>query len=236
MAVPSDKAVLRLFMLNHKVCLPVVRSYFDNVILDSPDYNKDFITYLQKHKHDIYHLMYNVACCQCVQIVNKRNNKFRLFRNQYDKLYTMGDADTNHIVYKGMRIIEHCCCGVVENRNCSTNDLDLTAFHALLKTCSYDRITKHEVWLDKIVEERNKLCHMSSSLTETQAKSMWDYLEGAILGLASHIPPTPIFRDKIGSKIELLWEIDFGIDTVKPIIDTMKMELAVINNVSITLI
>lgn len=49
--------------------------------------------------------------------------------------------------------------------------------------------------------------------------------------LASDIP-----KKKVSIKIEVYREIDLGIDTVKPIIDTMKMELAELNNVSITLI
>lgn len=66
----------------------------------------------------------------------------------------MGNGETKHIVYNGNEIGIHCCCGNVENRNCTVNDLDLSILHAILKTCNQNRITSHVVWLDKIVEEK----------------------------------------------------------------------------------
>ena len=226
-----EKQIFRLYMLTHNVCLPVVRAYLTSTSHYTQECNNDLPKFLEKYKHEFYHMLFgNIRCCQCGGTPIK---PYRVFRKQYEKLYSLGTPKRHDVSKSSGTGKLYCCCSVKVNSNCTTKDLDLSTIHVLLKVCVQNIPTCHEMWLDKIIQQRNKLCHLSNlnDITESYTQTMWSYIEGSCIGLASDIPPIPSYKESIENQIELMKRIDFEQDDVTPIVDSLKDEIADLPNV-----
>lgn len=224
MSSPTGKKVLKLYMLAHEIALPVIRAFIVNNTLDGTKY-KDFIDFLQQHMHQIYHLFVNVRCCKCEPIPMKPKSSCRITMPQLRKLYIVGQSNDKHLIRTKVSISQQCMCGLSVNTSCTLKHLDISLTNAIFKECVILQ-QDHMMWLDKINEQRNKLCHIGdfSGLTESHTNTMWGYLDGSIVGLASAVPPYPDYMESIERQIALLKIADYSLDDVKPVIDVMKME------------
>lgn len=211
-------------MFAHEFALPVIRAFIVNNILDGTTYN-DLSDFLQQHMHQIYHLMVKVKCCKCKPLSMISSSGCKITMLQLKKLYNVGQSDMTHFIRSKNAISQQCICGLTVNSSCALKQLDISLIHAIFKECaslSYD----HKMWLDKINDQRNELCHISdlSKLTESDTQTMWGYLEGSVVGLAKDVPPYPEYMESIERQIKLLKIADYGLDDVRPIIDEMKTE------------
>ncbi|CAC5366406.1 unnamed protein product [Mytilus coruscus] len=224
MSSPTGKKVLKLYMLAHEIALPVIRAFIVNNTLDGAKY-KDFTDFLQQHMHQIYHLFINVRCCKCEPLLMKSKSGCKITMPQLRKLYTVGQSNVKHLIKTNFSISQQCMCGLSVNNSFTLKQLDISLIHAIFKECALLQ-QSHMMWLDKINEQRNKLCHIGdlSELTESHTQSMWGYLEGSIVGLASAVPPYPDYMESIERQIALLKIADYSLDNVKHVIDAMKME------------
>ena len=118
-----------------------------------------------------------------------------------------------------------CFCRFKTNENCSLQDIDLSALYAIIKASGIILPNSHKMWFDKIIKERNKLCHTSdlNGLDESHIQTMWGNMELAVIGLASVIP-VELYKEGIEAQIELFKVADYSWSNVQPIVDGIKEE------------
>lgn len=233
MNIDIDRKFLQLFMFAHKIALPVIRTFFVYNVLDCTEYNKDFNVYLEICKHTLYHLAVDVKCCQCDPNLIFTKATCRITMTQFLQMYTIDRSKSKHYKKSGGQVTQ-CMCGVTVRNTCSLQDLDLTLIHSVLKWSALhdQKHNTHVTWLNMIIGQRNELCHVDSltKYTESHIQTMWGYLQGAVLGLASCISQIPDYKESIEMQIDLLKVADYGLTDIQPVIQTIKTEIQTIKS------
>ncbi|XP_052088015.1 uncharacterized protein LOC127725193 [Mytilus californianus] len=234
MSIDKERKFLQLFMFAHKLALPVIRTFFVYNVLDCTEYNKDFSVYLEICKHTLYHLAVDVKCCQCVTTHTTLKATCRITMTQLLQMYSIDRSNPKHYKKSGSHATQQCMCGVTVRNECSLQDLDLSLIYSVLNGSALkdEKHQKHATWLTMIIKQRNELCHVDSltKWTESDIQTMWGYLQGAVLGLASDISQIPDYKENIEMQIDLLKVADYGLHDIQPIIQTIKTEIQTIKS------
>lgn len=228
-----EKLFLRLFMFSHKVSLPVVRTYFISSVLCQADYNNDIVTFLEHHKHELFHLVGDYKCCQCTKLplLQPAIYTFRLGNNQFKKLYDVGNSKSGHFTKgSGGRIFQQCLCCITAKKDTNPKTYDISLLNALIYNC-VQLSDNNMLWLDTIRKLRNQLCHVHdiSDLTKSELQTWWGKLECSVLNLAGEVHAQPAYKESIELLVDTFKYADYSRDTIAPLIEAMKEE---INNVS----
>ncbi|XP_071136383.1 uncharacterized protein [Mytilus edulis] len=229
-----EKLFLRLFMFSHKVSLQVVRTYFISSVLCQSDYNNDIVTFLEHHKHELFHLVGDYKCCQCTKLPSLQPTvyTFRLGNNQFKKLYDVGNSKSGHFTKgSGGRIFQKCLCCITAKKDTNPKTYDISLLNALIYNC-VQLSANNMLWLDTIRKLRNQLCHVHdiSDLTKSELQTWWGKLECSVLNLAGEVHAQPAFKETIELLVDTFKYADYSMDTIAPLIEAVKAEIN--NNVN----
>lgn len=230
--VDIEKQFLRLFMFSHKISLPVVRTYFVSSVLGN-NYNNDIITFLEHHKHELFHLVGDYQCCQCTKLpsLQPRCSTFRLRNDQFRKLYDVDNSISGHFTKgSGGRIFQQCLCCITAKKDTNPKTYDLSLLISLINNC-VKLSDNNMLWLDIIRNLRNKLCHVHdiNDFTNSELQTWWGNLECSVVNLAGEVHALPAYKESIELLVDTFKYADYSRDTITPLIEEVKAE---INNVS----
>ncbi|VDI02975.1 Hypothetical predicted protein [Mytilus galloprovincialis] len=226
--VDIEKQFLRLFMFSHKISLPVVRTYFVSSVLGS-SYNNDIITFLEHHKHELFHLVGDYQCCQCTNLpsLQPRCTTFCLRNDQFRKLYDVGNSKPGHFTKgSGGRIFQQCLCCITAKKDTNPKTYDLSLLIALINNCV--RLSDNNMlWLNTIRKLRNTLCHVHdfNDLTNGELQTWWGNLECSVVNLAGEVHALPAYKESIELLVETFKCADYSRDTITPLIEAVKAEI-----------
>lgn len=223
-----EKDFYRLFMLIHKIVLPVVRALFVSFALESPEYKGDIVTFLEINKHEFFHLKGEYVCCKCKTLpLLQRKPNSRLGQDQFKKLYEVKRILPNHFL-KGSngKVLTQCLCCISVRTDSDPKTYDISLLINILSYC--DQLTdNHKLYLDKIRICRNRICHLNdiTDLPKHQIKTLLEDVEFYVLKLAADVPPHNIYKESIQIQADLLKDGDYNRQNVMPIIDAMQTEM-----------
>ncbi|CAC5366413.1 unnamed protein product [Mytilus coruscus] len=227
--VDIEKQFLRLIMFCHKISLPVVRTFFVSGVLGCPDYNNDISTFLEHHKHEIFHLVGDYKCCQCTNLPSLQLSslKFRLGNDQFKKLYEIGLSQPGHFM-KGSRgrVFQQCLCCVTVRKETDPKTYDISLLFAILYNC-VELSDNRRLWLDTIRKGRNRLCHLNdiNDLSENELQTLWGNLECSVVRLAEEIHSLPYYKECIEQHVDTFKYTDYNREAIIPIIESMRSEI-----------
>ncbi|KAK3099841.1 hypothetical protein FSP39_010565 [Pinctada imbricata] len=166
-----------LLVLN--VCPFTLRHVIDDFFKKqgSPDI-QDF---LEKNKHDLYHIMAKKCCCRLIT-----SRVTPMYRSQWDLLYKRNLSPCRGKCSVG----GDCPCKFDAIPGITTNVMDITLCCLVIKNiCQGAAINMTHI--DKIRDIRNKLIHASSATLDEQTyNGYWSDVKTAILDLANMVSPT----------------------------------------------
>lgn len=213
----DEKKFYRLFKFSCDTSSKVTRAFTESNILK--DFDNSLQKFLEDKKHDIYHLWcHYTKCCKCSNFQN--TNTSVLVKKQFTKLYDIGKnyPKGHYIQDKYNKVIQHCLCCISVNSQCSIEKLDLTILCTLLNNC-FNLSPSEKMWLTSIRDIRNNISHAASptEFDKGQLEKWWAVLEGAVLGLASRVPPV-YYEKSIKENIDLLKNFDLTENNIRDII------------------
>lgn len=221
MSSEDEKKFFRLFKFSCDTSLEVTRDFTESNVLKN--FDKSLQKFLEVKKHDIYHLWCNYAkCCKCLNFQSTQRNA--LVKDQFTKLYDIGTnyPKGHYIQDKYNKVIQHCLCCISVNSQCSLEKLDLTIICTLLTNCS-NLCPSENMWLTNIRKIRNKLSHASSptEFDKGRLDKWWTVLTGAVLGLASKVPPV-YYEKSVKKNIDLMENFDLTENNMRDILVQIK--------------
>ncbi|VDH97122.1 Hypothetical predicted protein [Mytilus galloprovincialis] len=227
--VDVEKQFLRLFMFSHKISLPVVRTFFVSNVLGKSNYNNDIITFLEHHKHELFHLVGDYKCCQCTNLpsLQTRFSTYRLGNNQFKKLYDVGLSTPGHFSKgSGGRVFQQCLCCITVRKETNPKTYDISLLITILYNC-VQLLDNIRLWLDTIRKCRNRLCHTNdiNEFSQSEIQTLWGNLEFSVLMLAAEVTAQPDYKESIETQVDILKYADYSRDVVTPIMDAMKLEI-----------
>ena len=219
MSSVQEKKFLRLFKFSLDLSSKVCRAFTKSNILTN--HNDSFSDYLKTHKHNIYHL-YQVInpCCRC-GVAFVLSHKRLIFKEQFDKLFSMNGKTTPSHVKKNKHnnniVAQHCICNVTVNSSCCLKDLDVTLLYTLIKNLEKSLQHQDGVSLTVIKDVRNRLAHAESTtdIKSHELDTLWTKLENSVLDLATRVSED--YRDIIEDLISYL--------KVKEFDETIRQEI-----------
>ncbi|XP_071136350.1 putative leucine-rich repeat-containing protein DDB_G0290503 [Mytilus edulis] len=228
--VDIEKQFLRLIMFCHKISLPVVRTFFVSIVLGCPDYNDDISTFLEHHKHEIFHLVGDYKCCQCANHPSLQTLKFRLGNDQFKKLYDVGLSQPGHFLKgSGGRVFQQCLCCVSVRKDTNPKNYDISLLFAILYICApLSCLSENSVsLLDTIRKSRNRLCHLNdiNDLSEIEIHTLWGNLERSVTMLAGEIPSHPYYKESIEQHVDTFKYTDYNREAITPVLESMRSEI-----------
>ncbi|XP_071148300.1 uncharacterized protein [Mytilus edulis] len=220
-----EKKFLCLIKLSYDISLKVTRAYTEINVLSK--YDNRVSTFLNRNKHDIFHMWTDTTCCQCVSKggTNSKSN-CSLNRRQIEILFEFqGNIEPGHFKTgkPSNKVTQHCLCRMSE-RSVSLNDLDIHLLETLLKQFANLEMDDKK-WLSTIRETRNCIAHVTSTTEFDPGRldKWWMKLEGSIIGLVGKIPPA-FYGEAIESQINALKNSNMEAIYAKKLMDDVKAE------------
>ncbi|CAC5400191.1 unnamed protein product [Mytilus coruscus] len=183
---------VRMFMLLVEVAVGVIRAFLEDKI--KPD---NFESFLQQHRHDLYHLCYNRGrCCSC-GLSPTFPTQAVIRKAQLDILFVQRpgvNCSSNSRV---------CSCSYIATPNIQLNTIDITLCFAIIN--NFITLDKNQNdFLNDIRVVRNEISHFAHQhdITSVEFDRMWKKVIKASIHLATCINNT--YSADIQDKIERL--------------------------------
>lgn len=218
--IDVEREYFRLVMFCHKTALLVVRTFFKRKVLGNPD---QICSFLERHKHILFHLAGDCKCCQCKTLPPMQTNifKFQLKSEQFRKLFDIGNPQSKHEQRGGGgRFFQKCLCCITVRNDTNIRNYDMSLLTTILLHC--DPLSDNErKWLETIRGCRNSLSHMTE-FQQSELKKIWGKLEMTVPRLAEEVDED--FKDSIDEHIDNNKHLEYNRDTVTPILTAMQEE------------
>lgn len=176
------------FMLIHEIFLSAVRTFFTRCVLDTPDYNKSIISFLNHHKHELFHLTGRTTCCHCdrLPILHPTLYTVRLENDQFEKLYDVGVPNPEH--YTNASPLQQCLCCITVKHDTNPKTYDMPVLLTLLYNC-VQLSDNMRLWLDTISQYRNRIvkCILTKQHSNNELQISFGKLERSVLSLAVEV-------------------------------------------------
>lgn len=169
-----------------------IHFYFEMKVLNP----LDLFSFLEKHKHVLFHeLNPSTPCCECQKVhIAAAKKKGHLIDTQF---YLMFEKDEgreiqSHVRTQGHQIKQFCLCSVSAKRSTPIDSMDITLLSAVIKACCQPgSISGHPSWIKNIKTTRNFLAHCpSGKITKTEFDQKFSITEQSVLNLASVVGST----------------------------------------------
>lgn len=186
MSEEDENNFYRLVAFVVDVAPEVIREYFKRKVL----HGDTFESYLNKHKHILYHLVFLRDCCECpskeIPCKDKAlsNEQMKLL---YDFIGCNPCKNSEQIKASKLSIKYSCICKYSARKNISVKDvLDTTIACCIVKNCELKNNSRDN-WMTQIKNTRNKIVHKTDtrSISSDKFEAHWATLKGSVMGLAS---------------------------------------------------
>lgn len=187
MSEEDENNFYRLVAFVVDVAPEVFREYFKRKVL----HGDTFESYLNKHKHILYHLVFLRDCCECPSEGSPCKDK-ALSNEQMKLLYDFINYNPckNSEQIKALKLNMKkyfCICKYSARKNISVKDvLDTTIACCIVKNCE-PKNNSRDNWMTQIKHTRNKIVHKTDtkSISSVEFEAHWATLKGSVMGLAS---------------------------------------------------
>ncbi|CAC5362326.1 unnamed protein product [Mytilus coruscus] len=166
--------------------------YFEMKVLNT----LDFFSFLEKHKHVLFHeLNPSIPCCECQKVhIAAAKKKNRLIDTQFYLLFEKDEGRENkdHVRTQGHQIKQLCLCSISANGLTTVDMMDITLLSVVIKSCCPPgSISGHPSWIKDIKTTRNFLAHCpSGKITKTEFDQRFSITEQSVLNLARVVGST----------------------------------------------
>ncbi|XP_071145705.1 uncharacterized protein [Mytilus edulis] len=192
-AFASDKECCyytKLLTLILGIGMDVLHNYFERKILDT----KDFCTFLNIHKHCLFHERYpKIQCCECSKKCLVSSKRGSLNETQFQQLFDITPPTEKDHFQTGRNnvITKDCLCRIKANESNEVDCMDITLLCAIINSCfinSNQSIHGYPIDFETIKATRNFLSHRPGNrISEAEFNTRWVNMEQAILGIASTV-------------------------------------------------
>lgn len=203
MSEEDENNFYRLVAFVVDIAPEVIREYFKKKVLNGDT----FESYLNKHKHILYHLVFPRDCCECPSKGGHANDK-ALSNEQMKLLYDFNTnpcQNSNEIKKMKLNINNfYCICKYSAKKNISVKDvLDTTIACCIMMNCETKNKSR-ENWMTQIKKTRNKIVHKTDtkSISIVEFEKHWATLKRSVMGLASWLDKE--YETDVCNKIEHL--------------------------------
>ena len=186
MSEEDENNFYRLVAFVVDVAPEVIREYFKKKVLNGDT----FESYLNKHKHILYHLVFPSYCCECPSKGKPSNDKVlsnEQMKLLYDFISTNDCQNSKEMKKWKLNTRYFCICKYSAKKNISVKDvLDTTLGCCIMKNCE-TKNNSRDNWMWQIKNTRNKIVHKTDtkSISSVEFEAHWDTLKGSVMGLAS---------------------------------------------------
>lgn len=186
MSEEDENNFYRLVAFVVDVAPEVIREYFKKKVLNGDT----FESYLNKHKHILYHLVFPSYCCECPSKGKPSNDKVlsnEQMKLLYDFISTNDCQNSKEKKKWKLNIRYFCICKYSARKNISVKDvLDTTLACCIMKNCE-TKNNSRDNWMWQIKNTRNKIVHKTDtkSISSVEFEAHWATLKGSVMGLAS---------------------------------------------------
>ncbi|XP_076087433.1 uncharacterized protein LOC143057870 isoform X4 [Mytilus galloprovincialis] len=222
----EERNYLRLQLFSIDLSTEVVRDYAKRNLLGK---QSTFKTFLQVNQHDIYHIWSSgIECCKCYTSGPGNGKYGRFSKEQFAKLYDIsGTITRGHIKRdKGGKVVQTCCCNIIDVKECSLDDIDISTVFPLLLTFG-NPSAQISNWITEIKAVRNKLCHPSGTkdFDDINFNTLWGRLETAVCGIAINTQSSSWAINLLKTKINELKTEDPNTEKMKTLKDQLREDI-----------
>lgn len=183
---------LRLLSFITGPALETLHLYFEMKVLNT----LDFFSFLEKHKHVLFHeLNPSTPCCECQKVhIAAAKKKGHLIDTQFYLLFEKdeGREIQGHKRTQGRQIRQFCLCSFSAKRVTTVDMMDITLLSVVINSCCPPgSISGHPSWIKDIKTTRNFLAHCPNcKITKTEFDQRFTLTEQSVLNLASVVGST----------------------------------------------
>lgn len=184
----KNEHYLRLLSFIIGPATETLQLFFEIKVLNS----LDFVIFLEKHKHVLFHELHSfTSCCHCQNFsIRSAHRKGLLTKDQFDFLFETDESYEiqSHKRTQDQKIKEQLClCGVSAKLTTTVDVIDISLLSALIQSCCPPEIMFRSSlkWIKDINEARNYIAHCpSNKMTKFEFDQQFSVTEQAVLDLA----------------------------------------------------